>query len=309
MAKYGYCFTLNNYTEAQYQKLYASIGQCGIQYICVGREGKEATPHLQGYLQSNQKNKSRFHDKLEIYVTPQRETAIQARDYCKKEGDWIEQGSFNEEIKGWKEKNQGTRTDIMEVKASIARGDTYSDICLNHFATASRCYKFIKEQIQERDSNEELKSSLEEYKNVVWRPWQQEILTISQAAPHPRKIHWIWESTGNTGKSFLAKYLAAAYRACLMKPGKQGDLAHIISKTNTRLYIFDLSRTNAPSEGREHFLDSAYSLAEDLKNGVIQSTKYDSMTMIRKTATVLFFANFPPDLSKWSEDRYEIKHL
>lgn len=204
---------------------------------------------------------------------------------------------------------KGKRSDLDSVKQDIANGHSYDEICETHFDTVAKYSRFIQERIQARDSGAELSSSLKEYDSAVWKPWQQDVIDLVQQAPNPRKIHWFWENTGNIGKSWLAKYLAAAFKAILLKPGKQADLSYIISKSTSKLVIFDLSRTNAPSEGREHFLDSAYSLAEDLKNGMIQSTKYDSTTMIRGTSHVIFFANFAPDMTKWSEDRYCITHL
>lgn len=318
MARYGYCFTFNHkddepesVIQTKYNELQGAIGVCGVTYITFGRErgGQAQRLHLQGYLQSNQKNKSRFTERLGIYVTPQERTATQARDYCQKDGDFWQGGVFCDSIKGTKEKKQGSRSDLEGVKHAIEQGQSYDEICASHFETVAKYSRFIEERIQARDSGKELSLSLQEYENVVWRPWQQDVIRLAEAIPDPRKIHWIWEETGNVGKSYLAKYLAAKYKACLLKPGKQADLAYIISKTTTNLVIFDLSRTNAPSEGREHFLDSAYSLAEDLKNGAIQSTKYNSTSIIKRTSTVIFFANFPPDLSKWSGDRYAVTQL
>ena len=83
MAKYGYCFTLNNYTASMEAKLRDAIGRCGIKYLIFGREVGElcGTPHLQGYLQSNQKNLKRFYEMFNIHVKPQIATATEAADY------------------------------------------------------------------------------------------------------------------------------------------------------------------------------------------------------------------------------------
>ena len=50
-----------------------------------------------------------------------------------------------------------------------------------------------------------------EYKDVVWKPWQQQVLDIINGPVDKRKVHWFYEIDGNTGKSFLAKYIEWKY--------------------------------------------------------------------------------------------------
>ncbi len=55
MARHGICFTYNNYTPEDELRIRGAVGMGGIRYIVYGREvGECGTPHLQGYLQSNQ---------------------------------------------------------------------------------------------------------------------------------------------------------------------------------------------------------------------------------------------------------------
>jgi hypothetical protein len=50
-------------------------------------------------------------------------------------------------------------------------------------------------------------------------------------------------------------------------------------------------------------------LAEELKNGILVSGKYESKTVVFKVPHVIFFANFEPDMTKWSSDRYFVKNI
>lgn len=319
MARYGFVFTFNYDEEHgrteqdvhdKYNELKGALGHCGITYIVYGKEiGEEKQKlHLQGYLQSNQKNKARFHSKLGIYVVPQQAPkAIDAINYCKKDGDFFEAGVPDNNLKGMKKKGQ--RSDLDTLREAIERGESYDDICQTHFSEAAKYGRFIKERIQVRDSQKELDLLRSELANASLRPWQSAVVDIVEEDPNPRAIHWIWEARGNTGKSWMTKYLAAMYNACILTGGKKVDMAHIYSKNPSKVVVFDLSRTTEPAEGREHFLDGIYSLAEDLKNGMITSTKYDSSTILTRGCHVIFFANFAPDMTKWSQDRYMIKEI
>ena len=310
MAKFGFCFTLNNYTPDHESKLKSSISKVGIKYIVCGKEigTEKQTPHLQGYLQSSIKIKNRFHKLLGIYVTPQERSATQAREYCMKDGNFFEKGTFDSSIKGTKEKKQGSRTDIEKIQKCIREGYTYEEIRDKYFATVSKIYRFVRECIQDRD-NKRKKSELREmFQTAQLRPWQQELLNKTQGDPSPREIMWYWENTGGTGKSWMAKYLMATQDAVILTSGKKSDIAYIFSKQVSRIVIFDLSRTQEAKEG-EHFLDGIYSLAEEMKNGYIVSTKYESQSFQFQVPHVIFFANFLPDMTKWSRDRYVLKEI
>lgn len=320
---YGICFTLNNYTEPMVAAASNAVGQRGINYICWGYEvSSTGTPHLQGYLQSSQKNYQRLKmvfgggepsfsiagaasgpSEAELAGTFGKPyTAI---GYCMKGGDFVEFGSAKD-IPATK---KGQRTDIMEIQEAIDRGQSYDDIVDSHFATASRISRFIKERVQARDSGRQLAALKSQYENSVLRLWQQNLKTLLEGPTDPRKIHWLWESRGNVGKSWMANYLGALMGATILTSGKKVDMAYIYAQKPTPIVVFDLSRVMEAGEGRQHFLDGTYSLAEDLKNGRVVSTKYESKTVFFPSPHVIFFANFPPDLSKWSEDRYDIREL
>lgn len=310
MPMYGFVFTLNNYTPANDLALRGAVGHCGIKYISFGREvGAQGTPHLQGYLQTNQKHKDRIHKKFSIFVVPQERSATQARDYTQKEGDFFEAGTFDASIQGTKEKKQGGRSDLDELQRAINQGDDYNKICDEHFSSAAKYSKFIQERIRARDTNKELDSLREALASSSLRPWQQALKDVVETEINPRVIHWIWEAQGNTGKSWMTKYLAAMHNACVMTPGKKGDMAYLYSKNPSKVVVFDLSRTLAPGDEKNWTMDAVYSLAEDLKNGMVTSYKYDSANVLTTGCHVIFFANFSPDLSKWSADRYNIIQL
>lgn len=131
------------------------------------------------------------------------------------------------------------------------------------------------------------------------RNWQHDLLVKLAEPPHPREVLWYYDERGNTGKSWFAKYLVANYDADYYSGGKATDIVHACN--GARIQVFDFTRSN------EGFV--SYDAIERLKNGLVFSPKYDSQKKVFDIPHVLIFANFPPEKSKLSEDRWNITHI
>jgi len=94
----------------------------------------------------------------------------------------------------------------------------------------------------------------------------------------------------------------------LLESGKKLDMAYIFAQKPTKIVMIDLSRTSAPVDGKD-YLAGVYSICENLKNGVVMSTKYESVSVQFAVPHVIVFANWPPDYTKWSFDRYDVTNL
>lgn len=152
--------------------------------------------------------------------------------------------------------------------------------------------------------------SLEETKldppTTGWYPWQStiiEILSLSRdSSEAEREIIWIYDPVGNKGKSFLCKFLHLNNRAFYTTGGKKTDIAHAYDGQD--IVLFDFARTQ-----EEHV---NYTAIEELKNGMIFSSKYQSMTKVSVSTTtkkisppwVVCFANYQPNLEACSADRW-----
>jgi hypothetical protein len=91
--------------------------------------------------------------------------------------------------------------------------------------------------------------------------------------------------------------------------GKQRDALHH-SQIFDSLEIFFLSCINhVLSRTQADKIDHIYSLMESFKNGRIFSPKYESISKTFKPCHVVVFANFIPDHSKLSQDRWLVKNL
>lgn len=307
MPSFAFCATLNNYTPAEVATL--KNGRPEIGYFIAGHEvGEQGTPHLQIYFQLKKQVKiTTMHNwpgwARMANIVAARGTDVEASDYCKKDGTFWELG----ERKSMGRK--GARNDLKEIQDAINRGETYDEICETHFQQAAAFSRFIKERVQARDSTKQQDSLRELYNSAALRPWQQAIKDVVEEEACPRKIHWIWETEGNVGKSWMANYLGAIHGATILTAGKKVDMAYIYAQKPTKIVLFDLARTAESTGERSHYLDGVYSLAEDLKNGRVVSTKYESKTVFFRPPHVIFFANFEPDYTKWSQDRYFVTRL
>jgi len=116
---FGWCFTINNYSEEEYAKCIDA--QC--RYIVIGKEvAPSGTPHLQGYIHySTNVPMSRVKKDLSTRAHVERRmgTVSEAADYCKKDGNFFENGSIPRDTKDrWADIMQlaqaGKMTQIME---------------------------------------------------------------------------------------------------------------------------------------------------------------------------------------------------
>ena len=100
--------------------------------------------------------------------------------------------------------------------------------------------------------------------------------------------------------------------ALILQVGKKTDLAHILQKSimDTKLVIFDLTRSSEDTS-----VKVVWELAESLKDGYLQTTKYDSMSIRFDPKHVLILSNYPEQRvdangkTTLSRDRWQVVHL
>lgn len=119
-----WCFTLNNFSEDDIEKIKSYKNN----YLIFGKEvGENGTPHLQGYIEFSTNHKldrlkKKIHDKA--HWEKRRGTASEAAEYCKKDNDYYEYGEISKP-------KQGSRSDITEVRTLVQNGKGMKDIVLN----------------------------------------------------------------------------------------------------------------------------------------------------------------------------------
>ncbi len=147
----------------------------------------------------------------------------------------------------------------------------------------------------------------QEYKDVDWYPWQQDVIDIINGPVHPRRVYWFWEPEGDSGKSYLMKWLALNY-TCIIGGGKQADVFHQVAvhfetnvQTGPTLVLLDIPRSS------QKFCN--YGAIEALKNGSVNSGKYVGGQFQFLKPHVVVLANEEPAYEEMSDDRWCVKKI
>jgi hypothetical protein len=133
--------------------------------------------------------------------------------------------------------------------------------------------------------------------------WQQEIVDIIDNEPDHRTIHWYYDLIGNTGKTSLCKYLCINRQDCIYINGSAKDMKYAVTnlKIKPKTILIDYAR-----DQETHI---SWQGIEELKNGIFFNTKYESAMVIYETPHIICFANFIPQLTKLSVDRWNIINI
>ncbi len=286
-----WCFTHNNPTVDSRNVLIQTLQSDDVVYGIIANEvGEGGTPHNQGYLVFKTNKRLNAVRRLlpGCHLETARGTNKQASDYCKKEGDFVEFGQIPPE--------QGKRSDWERLKEWI------SD--LDHYPSK---YELATEwpSLYGRYSSRVL-----EFVEILYQPtareiglpngWQRELESQLDREPGNRKIKFVVDSQGNTGKTWFIKYYMAKHpKKCQrLSVGKRDDLAHSFNPAVTHLFI-DIPRTQL------EFLQ--YSFLESVKDGMVFSPKYESTCKtVDHDVHVVVFCNEEPDYNKLTGDRYDV---
>jgi len=139
-----WCFTLNHFTDDEFVHFACLCDETEaghMRYLVMGREiGEGGTPHLQGYLELKKQERLtwlREHVNGRAHYEMRRGSRDEARDYCMKDGDWLETGE-------WKEEERGRRSDIERMVEQASQGMTFYDACVDEPTSAQFPHAYSK---------------------------------------------------------------------------------------------------------------------------------------------------------------------
>lgn len=143
--------------------------------------------------------------------------------------------------------------------------------------------------------------------NLTFKDWQIEIDEIVKEKPSERIIYWYYDKKGGAGKTTYAKHLYCEHgKSFIYLSGKANDVkcgvATAVNGGNPpKVCVFDFCRTS------ENFI--SYESIETIKNGIFFNGKYESSMIVFPVPHVIIFANFAPDTTKLSIDRWVVKDI
>lgn len=291
----NWCFTLNNYSEQEendIKELMEDETKC--TYGVYGREvGEEGTPHLQGFIQLvNRKTIAQVKVLMKtnrVHLEAMRGTALEAAEYCKKDGDFFEHGQ---------KKEKGERSDL---KAAIKmfQDRRNEDEMMEFFPSQWVMYgDKIRKSVQRLDELKAKKDWNNQFTEAELRPWQRACVELLDRQ-NKRQIMWVFDEQGNSGKTWLSHYLVATQDAQVIPNMKKNDFAYLWE--GKRITIFDFERSVGDGIN--------YHNLEMAKNGFVVSGKYEGKKTYCADSKVLVFANQRPDETKLSADRWFIVNL
>lgn len=290
-----WCFTLNNYTPEDLDRLSAPLED--VEYLIYGREIAETgTPHLQGTVifQSRKRLAEVIGVIGQSHCTITRNLQ-QSIEYCKKDGDFTEVGTPPVLLASGNRKrgNQGDRCDLKSFQEDVKDGMTdMKDLREHHPKVCAMYSAYVKKYIKDQTESFTVSS-------FELRGWQETLNARLQQPPDPRKIDFVVDINGNQGKSWFARrYCDLHPNAQIIVPGKKADMAYVVDETN-RVFFLDCPRSKQGDYIQYDFL-------EELKNGYVFSSKYESEIKAMAYPHVVVLMNEHPAPDKLSSDRYNI---
>jgi len=289
--------TCNNYTDEIVKQWDSIVSQGKADYLCYQQEvaPTTGTKHLQGYIVLPKKIRLSGVKKLlgPVHALRANGSPSANRAYCSKEEgeNFKEFGQIPEDPK------RGQRTEFEAFKVAVEEGLSCKRKARTDFpdlvAKYPRwCYDILADK---KDL------SVEEHE---LREWQADLAEKLSNAPDDRKVVFVVDPTGNTGKTWFAKhYCKHNDDAQFMEPSKKADMAYAL-QDSLRVLFINVTRTSDSNN-----LDYLYSFVESVKDGMVFSPKYESRMKYYEKVHVVIMMNMEPNMDLLSADRYDIIEL
>jgi len=205
---------------------------------------------------------------------------------CKKEGDCIELvGAPSTEVRG-------QQSDICQLRESVRnRCFSIDQLREDHPEVVAKQPRFVFDHLRQHRP----KQPVAEHPLRDWQVQLQE--TLSQP-PESRTIIFVIDFDGNAGKSWFADWFISKHAdSQIISPGKMADVSFALREDVTALFI-DCPRSKQGDMSQHDFL-------EDVKNGRVFSSEYESGMKHLMPCHVVVMMNEEPDVTKLSRDRHK----
>lgn len=245
--------------------------------------------HYQGFfVYKNPRNFNAVKDKWSPHhVEKMKGRVSQNILYCGKEDSRVD-GPWRY---GTLPEKQGKRNDLEAFKDAVKEGATMEELMEQHSNVVAKHPGFVSLYRSRHAKKQKIIPN-------GFRKWQKWTIHLVNRDPHEREVYWFYDPEGGNGKTWMSKYLIQQYPGQIFysNGGKAADI--LFGYQGEKVVIFDYTRDYQEYVG--------YGAMEQLKNGIMYSPKYQSVLKHFDTPHVIIFANFKPDFTKLSKDRWRI---
>lgn len=127
------------------------------------------------------------------------------------------------------------------------------------------------------------------------RPWQANLLGVLSTAPDPRKVYFVVDRRGGRGKTtFCTLVRAKLDRVQVMRPWAYSDMVAQLDE-RTEVLLLDCPRSRSASV--------PYDFLEAVKDGLVESPRYEFFSKELAPCHVVVLMHAPPDTTQLSPDR------
>lgn len=198
---------------------------------------------------------------------------------------------------GQKRKAAEAPQEYSELYEEVRRTGEYPDLSGNvHAILNKEKYKVVMES----GRSDYLKDSFD----LTLRPWQAQVKTLA-LSQNDRHILWVFDYTGNAGKSTLTQYLRLKCGFQKLSPTSSHHICGMLNSSASG-YVFDLTR--AALTTLKNRMQDFFELVEEIKGKYVTSGKYSGSEKDLKSHIVVVFANQLPNLDFMSADRWIFFH-
>jgi len=142
------------------------------------------------------------------------------------------------------------------------------------------------------------------------RPWQDQLFSILSNCMSNRRIYWVYDKRGGSGKTAFQKHMLASKEGVMLLPGAStssniNEAVRGFLDENARIeyMMINLAR------GTECY-SSIYQTLEQVKDQMLFCPKYKSKVIYLEVSPVIcVFANNLPEVEKLTKDRWCIYEL
>lgn len=286
---YNYVFTKFQYDDAYIQ----GLKDVDTRYICFGEElTKEGKPHLQGFVCF--KTRIAWSSAKTLLNNPSYLDHMRGRIedndlYCKKDDKYYEQGvppKTNQQI-GKEERERWARV------LKLCKDGSFDTLELENPKWYLHNKKLAYDHYEDALAKIYMPSPL---KHERLRYWQKYAYDILSEPVDSRQIYIWYDNKGGHGKTSFINHVASKMEGVFISDSPDiAANAYLLSRTYPRpkIVLFDFARQDK---------EIPWGLIEKIKNGRLQSTKYQPLSLKFKQPHVHVFCN-ETGYIELSEDR------